>query len=114
MVSSITALGRSGLKDWFLQRISAVILALYALFLVGFFIGHMPVDYVAWSMLFAHGWMKIFTLIAVLSLIAHAWVGVWTILTDYVTCGCARAVIQIVVVLAFIVYFVWAIRILWS
>lgn len=114
MVSSITALGRSDLKDWFLQRVSAVILALYVLFLLGFFIGHLPVDYVSWSILFAHWWMKIFTLITVFCLIAHAWVGVWTILTDYVTCGVARATIQIIVVLAFVIYVIWAIRILWG
>ncbi len=114
MVSSITALGRSGLKDWFLQRISAVILALYVLFLLGFFIGHSPVSYVTWSMLFTHWWMKAFTLITLFSLVVHAWVGIWTVLTDYVTCGVARAIIQIIVVLAFIIYVIWAIRILWG
>ena len=34
MVTNITNLGRSGLSDWLIQRISAVILAVYALFMV--------------------------------------------------------------------------------
>ena len=39
MVASVTNLGRSGLYDWVIQRLSAVVLALYTLFLVGFLAG---------------------------------------------------------------------------
>ena len=38
MVASVTNLGRSGLYDWVVQRLTAVILALYTLFLLGFVI----------------------------------------------------------------------------
>ena len=33
MVNSVTNFGRSGLYDWVIQRLSAVILAIYTLFL---------------------------------------------------------------------------------
>lgn len=36
MVNSVTNFGRSGLYDWVIQRLSAVILAIYTLFLFGF------------------------------------------------------------------------------
>ncbi len=38
MVNSVTNYGRNGVHDWIIQRASAVILALYTLFLLGFVI----------------------------------------------------------------------------
>jgi len=114
MIHSITNLTRSGLKDWFIQRISAVILAVYILFLVGYLLGHSDVDYASWKALFSCGWMRGFTLLAMLSLIAHAWIGVWTIFTDYIQCSVLRGFMQIIVAIAFLLYLVWTISILWD
>ncbi len=114
MVSSVTGLTRSGLKDFLVQRVSAIILALYSLFLVGYFLGHPHLDFAHWNGLFACTWMRLFTVLALLSLIAHAWVGMWTIFTDYIHCAMGRAVLQILVILAFIAYVVWCISILWG
>ncbi len=114
MIHSITNLTRTGLKDWFIQRVSAVILAAYVLFLVGYLFGHSGLDYGAWKALFQCTWMRDFTLLAVLSLIAHAWIGMWTIFTDYIHCAVLRSLIQVIVVIAFLVYFVWTIAILWG
>ena len=52
MVTNITNFGRSGLSDWLLQRASAVILALYTLFVVGYLLLHPNLDYATWSGLF--------------------------------------------------------------
>ncbi|MGA1742679.1 MAG: succinate dehydrogenase, hydrophobic membrane anchor protein, partial [Pseudohongiellaceae bacterium] len=38
MVTNVTSFGRSGLYDWVVQRVSAVILLLYILFLAFIFI----------------------------------------------------------------------------
>jgi succinate dehydrogenase / fumarate reductase membrane anchor subunit len=84
MVTSITNLTRNGLKDWFIQRVSAVILAVYLFFLVGYFIVHPGLDYATWRGLFACRAMRIFSVLALLSLMAHAWIGLWTIFTDYI------------------------------
>ncbi|MDO8953228.1 MAG: succinate dehydrogenase, hydrophobic membrane anchor protein [Gammaproteobacteria bacterium] len=114
MVGSITSLTGNGLKDWFVQRISAVILAIYAFFIVGFILGHHPLDYTVWFLLFHTVWMRAFTILALLSLIAHAWVGIWTVLTDYVTCRLVRGSAQVIIIIAFLVCIVWCINILWS
>ena len=53
MVASVTNLGRSGLYDWVIQRLSAVILALYTLFLLGFVIASPDMQYSQWQGLFA-------------------------------------------------------------
>lgn len=85
MMNSATTLGRSGLSDWLVQRISAVILGIYTIGLLGWFLCQSPVDYAAWQGLNACTAMRIANTLALLALIAHAWIGVWTILTDYVT-----------------------------
>ena len=53
MVASITNLGRSGLYDWVIQRLTAVILAVYTLFLLGFVIAHPDLQYSDWQGLFS-------------------------------------------------------------
>lgn len=114
MVNSVTSLTRNGLKDWFIQRLSAVILGVYSLFLIGFIIGHNPLTYAVWYSLFHNVWMRAFTILALLSLVAHAWVGIWTVLTDYVQCKWARGVIQVITIIGFIACIVWCIDIMWS
>ena len=83
MVNSVTNLGRSGVYDWVIQRLTAVILALYTLFLLGYVLATPDLTYDVWKDLFSCTAMKIFTFAALLSMCAHAWVGLWTISTDY-------------------------------
>ncbi|WP_025733855.1 succinate dehydrogenase, hydrophobic membrane anchor protein [Carnimonas nigrificans] len=114
MVTMITNLGRSGLSDWLVQRISAVVLALYTLFLVAYVLFHPGLDYLTWSALFESTAMRIFTLAALLSIAAHAWIGLWTIFTDYVKCTRLRLVLQVVVVLALFTFVIWSVQVLWG
>ena len=121
MVTSITSLGKNGIYDWLVQRVSAVVLLAWFLY-VGFEVFTAdPLDYLAWKALFAQTWMRIFTLVALVSLCAHAWIGMWTISTDYFTTRMlgssatrVRFLFQFVCLVVLIVYFVWCIQILWS
>lgn len=85
MVTNVTNLSRSGLYDWMAQRVSAVVLAAYFIFLIGYVVAHPGLEYAQWHELFAHNGMRIFSLLALVALGAHAWVGMWTIATDYLT-----------------------------
>jgi succinate dehydrogenase / fumarate reductase membrane anchor subunit len=114
MLIQITSLTKNGLKDWFVQRVSAVVLACYLLLIVGYVVGHHPLQYVDWYALFHRNSMKLFTIIALLALVAHCWVGIWTVLTDYVTCKFLRGTLAVFMVLALVAYFVAGILILWS
>lgn len=114
MVTNITNFGRSGLSDWLLQRVSAVILALYTLFIVGFLLFNSGLDYAAWSGLFAQTWMRIFSLLAFIALSAHAWVGLWTVTTDYLKPTGIRIGVQLIIILAIFVFLVWGITVLWG
>lgn len=114
MVSSITALTRSGLKDWYVQRISAVVLVLYVAFLIGVLVAYPHISFMQWQFIFSHVAVKVFTLLALLSMIAHAWIGIWTVLTDYVHHGAIRGVVQTIIILTFFSCLLWGVWILWS
>jgi succinate dehydrogenase / fumarate reductase membrane anchor subunit len=114
MVASITNLGRSGLYDWVIQRLTAVILAVYTLFLLGFVIAHPGLQYSDWQDLFASAPMKIVSLLALISICAHGWIGMWTIATDYIKSTSIRFLFLLVTAAFVFVYLVWGIDILWG
>lgn len=114
MVRAVGSLGRSGLQDWVIQRISAVILTGYTIFLLGYLFCHPDLDYVTWVALFQCQSVKWFSLFAVLALIMHAWIGLWTVITDYIKCAILRLCMQSAVIGVCLVLFLWAIDGLWS
>jgi len=114
MVNSATSLTSSGLRDWLVQRITAVIIGAYGIFLLIFMLLHWHLHYAEWHALFAHPLMRLFSVLALLSIAAHAWVGMWTIFTDYVKATFIRLILQTVMVIALFGYIVWGIDILWG
>ena len=119
MVTAVTSMGRSGLYDWMMQRVSAVILLAYFLY-VGF-VMLSGVDYVSWKELYTQTWMRIFSLLALVSLGIHAWVGLWAVFTDYLTermmgafGNLLRFGAQAVSAIIMFSYVVWGIQILWG
>lgn len=114
MVKSVLSVSRSGLRDWLIQRVSAVVMAIYSVGLVAYFLTHPNFDYVDWQALFSQTWVKLATLLFVLSLLFHAWVGMWTIFTDYVKPFFLRLVFHVVVFFALVAFFLWALTILWG
>jgi succinate dehydrogenase / fumarate reductase, membrane anchor subunit len=121
MVTNITSLGRNGVYDWLVQRISAVILLAYFVFLAIYVATHSDLTYQQWQGLFASTPMRAFTLLALVSLCAHAWIGMWTVFTDYLTtmvlgraATAVRLGFQLVCLLVLFAYFVWCVQILWS
>lgn len=113
MVTSATNFSRSGLKDWIIQRISAVVLGLYALTLFAFFIFNSGLNFQTWQSFFYNPFMQIFSFLALLSLAAHAWIGVWTIFTDYVKPKGLRLFLEAIMALALLAYVAWGISIIW-
>ncbi|PCK03458.1 MAG: succinate dehydrogenase, hydrophobic membrane anchor protein [Alteromonadaceae bacterium] len=121
MVTSVTSFGRNGLSDWLIQRFSAVVLATYTAFIVIYLVAHPGLTYQEWSGLHSQLWMRIFTLIVLLSNVAHGWIGLWGVLTDYATDRLMGAIalpirmfsmaLYLLVALAFII---WGVQILWG
>ena len=121
MVTNVTNFSRSGLYDWMAQRVSAVVLAAYFLFLIGYLIANPGLEFSQWRGLFSSNWMRIFSLLALVALSVHAWVGMWTISTDYLTnmaigklATGVRFLFQAVCGIAMFTFFVWGVQILWG
>lgn len=121
MVTAVTSFGRSGLYDWVIQRVSAVVLAAYAIFITGFIVLTPDVQYADWEELFGCLPVRVFSLAALISIAVHAWIGLWAVLTDYLTTrlmGAKATVLRILcqAVLAMInmAYVVWGIEIIWG
>ena len=114
MVKNATSYSGSGLRDWLVQRVTAVVLAVYIIFLLGYFLCTQDIDYSRWEALFSLNSMKVATLLALLALMLHAWIGVWTIFTDYIKCVVIRIVLELIVIVALVAYFVWGLILLWS
>jgi succinate dehydrogenase / fumarate reductase membrane anchor subunit len=111
---SVTNFSRSGLSDWIIQRFSAVVLAAYTVFIIGYLLGNPGLDYAQWSEFFSNTAVRIFTVLTLLSTVAHAWIGMWTIATDYIKSTAVRFVFQLACFLALFVYLVWGIDIIWG
>lgn len=114
MVTTITSYGRSGLADWLVQRVSAVILAAYSIFMVAYLLLNPQVDFAHWQTLFNGTSMRIFSLMALLSLGAHCWIGLWSISTDYLKHFAVRFSFQMLVGLLMFIYTIWGVQLLWG
>ncbi|WP_299774253.1 succinate dehydrogenase, hydrophobic membrane anchor protein [uncultured Pseudoteredinibacter sp.] len=121
MVTAVTSFGRSGLYDWMIQRVSAVVMAAYTIFLAAFIVLTPELTYEVWKGLYSTLWMRVFSLITLFSIAAHAWIGLWAVLTDYLTnrlmgnkATILRVLMQMVLGLITVTYVVWGIEILWG
>lgn len=114
MVSNVMSYSGSGLRDWLVQRVSAVVLASYVVFLAIYIGMHSGMSYDTWHTLYAHIAMKVASLVVLLSLLLHSWIGIWTIFTDYVKPTAIRIFLEVMVILGLVACFFWGLIILWS
>ena len=114
MVTNVTSLTGNGLKDWLIQRVTAVYFAVYALFLLGFLLMHPQLEYGQWQELLYADWFRILSVIALISFVLHSWIGIWTVTTDYIKCAVIRISVQLLVLLYLLGQFIWGIMILWG
>lgn len=103
-----------GLKEWLVQRVTAVLMVVYLVLLACMVFFAAPLEYSDWKILFNHQWLRIATLVFFICLLWHAWVGMRNILMDYVHAIKVRLLAQIIVIVALVCYLVWIADILWS
>lgn len=121
MVKFVTSLSSSGLSNWMLQRVSALIMTAYLIFMVAYFFANPSPSYDQWLSLHSSLAMRIFSLLTILSIATHAWIGVWCVLTDYITVRLIgpkatpiRMFLQLAMIAVILFYVVWTIGILWG
>jgi succinate dehydrogenase / fumarate reductase membrane anchor subunit len=121
MVTNVTSLGRSGLSDWLIARVSAYVMTAYLIFIVGYLMLNPDLNYTQWAALNRSLPMRMFSLLTILSIAAHAWIGLWCVLTDYITvrligpkATALRIIFQLGMIAMTLLYVIWAIDILWG
>ncbi len=114
MVSNVSSFGRSGAHDFIWIRVSAILLTCYTLYLLAFFINTPDITYDIWVMYWDSTTTKIFTMIALLSILIHGWIGMWQVLTDYIKHALLRVSMQFVFVTILFVYLFSGFFILWG
>lgn len=102
----------NGLKHWLLQRITAVYLAGYVVFMWAALARLGSLDYASWRALFT-GWNQQVTfLLALSAVLVHAWLGLWTVCTDYLKSRVLRLGVQSVVMGTLVGFLFWGMRLL--
>jgi len=114
MVKSVLSVAHQGLRDWIIQRASAIVMAIYSISLIVYVVTNPGLTFAEWHGLFSQVWMKIATLLVLLSLLYHAWIGMWTIFTDYVKPWVIRCVLNVLMFFGLAACFLWGLMILWS
>ena len=102
-----------GTGSWLAQRITAVIMALYSVIALVVLFWGKPLSYAVLKDLFAQGWMRVATLMFMISLAWHAWVGARDILMDYVKPDGLRLTLEVVTILLLAGYLGWTVQVLW-
>jgi len=73
-----------GLRDWLLQRLTAIYLGCYIGFMLVYFISQPQPGYRQWHALMTQPLMSIASAIFILAVLVHGWVGMRDVVLDYV------------------------------
>ncbi len=114
MVNRVVTGAHYGLRDWLIQRVTAVVMAVYSVALGGYLLLQPRLDYDVWTGLFSSQPMRTLTLLFLLCLFYHAWIGIRDIVMDYVKPAGVRLVIHVLVILVSLLYTIWSVQILWE
>lgn len=101
-----------GLGEWILQRLSALYLAGFAVWIVVEFMLLAPTEYVAWKAWMANGGVRLAFALFFLSVLLHAWVGMRSVFLDYLKPLWARTGAQLLLAFGLLALAFWAAQIL--
>ena len=102
-----------GLKDWIVQRITAVVMLAYTVMLVLFLLA-MPSGYDGWKTLFSMTWVKVLTQTTLLALFMHAWVGIRDLWMDYIKPVGVRLALHSLTAVWLVSCFIYSLKVVWG
>lgn len=108
---SVTQFSRSGIGDWLFQRMSAVVMLAYAVWLLAYTVWHAPLNYLSWHALFSGWCFKLLSVLALAALLIHSWIGLWVVFTDYIKPWCLRLLLHGVLLVTLLGYAYWVLTI---
>ena len=103
-----------GWQDWLAQRVTAVIMALFSVVILGFFIVKGAISYADWRDLFHSQLFRVLALLFLFSVFYHAWIGIRDVLMDYLKPVGIRLTANVLVLLFLVACAIWSVSILWG
>jgi succinate dehydrogenase / fumarate reductase membrane anchor subunit len=103
-----------GIRDWLVQRVSAVVIAVFSLLVFLRTVFSAESGYGAWAGVFAPQPMRLLTEIFMAVLCWHAWIGIRDIWMDYVKPPGVRIVLHVFTIFWLLFCLAWSVQILWS
>jgi succinate dehydrogenase / fumarate reductase membrane anchor subunit len=101
-----------GLGEWILQRLSALYLTGFSVWLVVWLAIAAPADYAAWKAWMGTGGVRLAFALFYLSVLVHSWVGMRSVFLDYLKPLWVRFVAQLLLAFGLLVLAFWAAQIL--
>jgi succinate dehydrogenase / fumarate reductase membrane anchor subunit len=98
----------SGLKAWAIQRLTAVYIGLFSLYLLLVFLVATPTDFAAWKAWVGSPLISVMLLLFVVSVLMHAWIGIRDVAIDYLHPIAIRATFLGLVALVLVAMGLWA------
>ncbi|MCU7904933.1 MAG: succinate dehydrogenase, hydrophobic membrane anchor protein [Candidatus Thiodiazotropha sp. (ex Epidulcina cf. delphinae)] len=102
----------SGLRAWFLQRVTAIYLLFFMLYMLQHMMLNAPDDLAAWRGWVAQPLVGLGLLLFFASLLLHAWVGIRDVLIDYVHPTAIRVTILTLTGFALVGCALWVLQII--
>jgi len=100
--------------DWLIQRLTAVLMAVYTLLVLAIVLWNGGIDYTLWTELFAHAGFRLASFLFMVALLYHAWIGMRDILMDYIKPAGMRLLLETVTVVVLFAYLGWTLQLLWG
>ena len=102
------------ISEWWLQRISAVLITAYVFLVLGLLLANGPPNATQWHSLFANTGFKLATLLAILATAYHGLVGAMHVWPDYVKNRAVLAVLNAYTWVAAAAVALWSVYILFG
>ncbi len=104
----------TGLREWLLQRMTAIYMGAFVLYLVVRFAIDPITSYTAWKAWFALPTVRIGFAFFFASLLLHSWIGMRSVFMDYVKPMWVRFVVQLGTATALLILALWSVQILFG
>jgi len=101
-----------GLRDWLLQRVTAVYLGGFVVYLMAHFFLQPPQDYEQWRMWIGQPLVAIASSGFILAVLLHGWVGIRDVIFDYIHSVSLRLMLLSLIGLLLVGCGFWALRVL--
>lgn len=103
-----------GLRSWVIQRVSAIYMALFFIYLFVHIWLNAPHDYAQWRAWVAQVPVNSMLVLFVIALLAHVWVGMRDVIMDYVHPLLLRLLFLVLLIGGLFVLGIWMMGILYS